>query len=304
MGLPNPQTRPAGPRVWVALPTYNERDNIGPMLDALFQHLPDAGVLVVDDSSPDGTGELADAIAARDPRVRVLHRPGKQGLGAAYRAAFRHLLESSDADVIVQMDCDFSHDPADVARLVAEIAQGADLVLGSRYVHGGGTPGWGFGRRILSRGGSTFARVVLRLPAHDLTGGFKAWRADLLRSLDLDRIETQGYGFQIEMTWSAHRAGAAIREVPIIFSERRAGQSKMSRRIVAEALLMVLRLRIARRSRPGSARPRGGKVFGGLVSGAGRVPFDYLRSVPFATGDRPAGGRLPAHRAGETEPGG
>jgi dolichol-phosphate mannosyltransferase len=303
MGLPNAQTRTAQGRVWVALPTYNERDNLEPMVDALFQHLPDAGILVVDDGSPDGTGELADSIAARDARIRVLHRPGKQGLGAAYRAAFRHLLESSDADVLVQMDCDFSHDPADVARLVAEIAQGADLVIGSRYVPGGGTPGWGLGRRVLSRGGSTFARAVLRLPAHDLTGGFKAWRADLLRSLDLDRVGTQGYGFQIEMTWLAHRTGAAIREVPIIFSERRAGQSKMSRRIVVEALLMVLRLRIARGSRPGSARPGGGKLFGGLVSGAGRVPFDDLRSVPIATGDGPAGGRLPAHRTGETEPG-
>jgi dolichol-phosphate mannosyltransferase len=295
----------AEPRVWIALPTYNERDNLEPMLEALLGHLPAAHVLVVDDSSPDGTGELADAFALRDPRVRVLHRPGKQGLGAAYRAAFRHLLEGSDADVIVQMDCDFSHDPADVLRLTDQIAAGADLAIGSRYVRGGDTPGWGLGRRLISRGGSTFARTVLRLPVRDLTGGFKAWRADLLRSLDLDAVETQGYGFQIEMTWSAHLQGAVIREIPIIFSERRAGASKMSRRIVIEALLMVLRLRAGgSRGRTVVSAGLGGRdALGSLVGGTGSVALDDLRAVPVPAGDGPSGGGLAAHRTGEAEPG-
>jgi dolichol-phosphate mannosyltransferase len=236
-------------RTWIALPTYNERDNLEPMTAALLAAEPEARILVVDDSSPDGTGELADRLAAADERIEVLHRAGKEGLGAAYRAAFAHLLAKRDCDAVVQMDCDFSHDPEDVRRLLSTLRSGGDLVIGSRYVPGGGTPGWSLGRRALSRGGSLFARTVLRLPVRDLTGGFKAWRGDVLRSIGLDDVETQGYGFQIETTWRAHRAGARIRELPITFSERRAGQSKMSRRIIAEALLLVVRLRFSSRDR-------------------------------------------------------
>lgn len=304
MDDPSVMARGSGPRVWVALPTYNERDNLEPLIAALFDAVPSVRVLVVDDNSPDGTGQLADQIAAGEERVQVLHRPGKEGLGAAYRAAFAYLLNRADCDVIVQMDCDFSHDPADVARLLAAIGSGADLVLGSRYVPGGGTPGWSLGRRAISRGGSLFARAVLQLPAHDLTGGFKAWRADLLRRIDLERVGTQGYGFQIEMTWWARRCGASIREVPIVFSERRAGQSKMSRKIVVEALLMVLKLRLtggSRRLAP-SAGPAAAERLSGLMSGAGGVALDDLGAVSIVGADHPAGRRLPAHRAGEAEP--
>jgi dolichol-phosphate mannosyltransferase len=229
----------------IVLPTYNERDNVELMTHRLLEAVPEAQVLIVDDSSPDGTGEIADGLASRDDRVRVLHRAEKNGLGAAYRAAFQHVLaESPDRTAIVQMDCDFSHDPADVPRLLSALAEGADLVIGSRYVPGGGTPGWSVGRRALSRGGSAFAHHLLRLPPHDLTGGFKAWSAPTLARIPLDQIETRGYGFQIEMTWRAHRDGARVTEIPITFHERRAGTSKMNRRIVLEALLMVMRLRL------------------------------------------------------------
>ena len=290
--------------VWIALPTYNERDNLGPMVARLLEVVPDANVLVVDDNSPDGTGELADEIAARESRVRVLHRAGKEGLGAAYRAAFVDLLASPDCDVIVQIDCDFSHDPADVPRLVEAVAAGADLAIGSRYVAGGDTPGWPIGRRLISRGGSGFARTVLRLPVRDLTGGFKAWRADLLRSLDLASVGTQGYGFQVEMTWRAHTAGAIIRELPIVFSERRAGQSKMSRRIVIEALAMVLRLRVTalagrrtkRSTRFGVATPLGL----GLMRGARGITVDHLDTAVVGI-DRPPSGGLAAHDARDAE---
>lgn len=232
-----------GERVWVVLPTYNEIDNLPSMVNAVLSALPAGRILVVDDNSPDGTGRLADDIAGREPRVSVLHRPGKQGLGAAYREAFRWLLARDDVDAVVQMDCDFSHDPAALQGLLRPLAQGADLTLGTRYMPGGGTPGWGLVRRAVSRGGTTFARVVLGLPYRDLTGGFKAWQRSLLAAMRLRNVETQGYGFQIEMTWWAHRRGARIVEVPIVFRERTAGTSKMTGGIVAEAMLMVLRLR-------------------------------------------------------------
>ena len=232
------------PRACVVLPTYNERDNLELMIDSLLQSVPDAHVLIVDDSSPDGTGEIADRLAAADRRVRVLHRREKDGLGAAYRAAFGYLLAGAPQyDSVVQMDCDFSHDPADVPRLLLSLESGSDLVIGSRYMRGGSTPGWGLGRRLISRGGSAFAHHLLRLAPHDLTGGFKAWRTSALARIPLHEIETRGYGFQIEMTWRAQRAGARVDEIPITFHERRAGRSKMSRRIVLEALIMVIRLR-------------------------------------------------------------
>ena len=300
--MPEPGAGRTTERVWIALPTYNERDNLEPMIAAVFAAAPEVRLLVIDDNSPDGTGVLADEVAARDARVQVLHRAGKEGLGAAYRAAFSHLLERHRPDVIVQMDCDFSHDPNDVPRLLEGIRSGADLVIGSRYVRGGSTPGWGAGRRVLSRGGSTFARSVLALPIHDLTGGFKAWRSGLLRSLDLDRVETQGYGFQVEMTWRAHKLGASIRELPIVFSERRAGQSKMSRRIIVEALLMVLRLRLRGRAL-GSTGLGARQAVDSLVGGAGGVAVDDLLPVPIATADGPARGGLATHGAGETDPG-
>ena len=236
---------PAGPwaGVWVVLPTYNEADNIGPITAAILAALPSATLLVVDDNSPDGTGRLADDLAAGDPRVRVLHRAAKQGLGRAYLDGFATAL-GGGATVVIQMDADFSHDPASLPSLVAPIADGAaDLVIGSRYTQGGGVVDWGLGRRIVSRGGSLFARLVLWLGQNDLTGGFKAWRAETLAAVPFDGVHAGGYVFQIEMTFRASRLGARIREIPITFRDRRVGQSKMSRRIVIEALLVVIQLR-------------------------------------------------------------
>jgi dolichol-phosphate mannosyltransferase len=229
--------------VWVVLPTYDERENIGPMADAILDALPQANLLIVDDGSPDGTGALADEIAAREERVSVLHRSGKDGLGAAYRHAFRWVLDLPETEAVVQMDADFSHSPADLPRLLAPLMTDADLVLGTRYMHGGGTVGWPWHRQLISRGGTTFARTVLLLPYRDLTGGFKAWRRTLLDGVRLRDAAANGYGFQIEMTWWAHRRGARIVQVPIIFRERVAGHSKMHGGIVREAMLMVLRLR-------------------------------------------------------------
>lgn len=233
----------AGRGVWVVLPTYNERDNLEPIATAILAALPEASLLVVDDSSPDGTGQLADTIAAREPRVSVLHRPGKQGLGVAYRDGFRWVLERPETRAVVQMDADFSHDPAALPRLLTPLMGNADLVLGTRYMKGGGTVGWPFARKLISRGGTLFARTVLLLPYRDLTGGFKAWRRELLDAIRLRETSGSGYGFQIETTWWAHRRGARIVQVPITFRERVAGASKMTGGIVREALLLVIRLR-------------------------------------------------------------
>ncbi len=245
-----------GASIWIVLPTYDEAENIGPITSAILAALPAATVLVVDDESPDGTGRLADDLAARDPRIRVRHRPVKQGLGRAYLDGFGVAL-AGGATTVVQMDADFSHDPVSLSSLVAPIAAGtADLVIGSRYTKGGGVVDWGIVRRLVSRGGSIFARVVLQLSPHDLTGGFKAWRASTLAAVPFDGIHAGGYVFQIEMTFRASRAGARIREVPITFRDRRVGQSKMSRRIVIEALVVVVQLRaeelLRRVPRPGS----------------------------------------------------
>lgn len=227
----------------MVLPTYNEIENLEPVVSAILAAVPRAELLVVDDASPDGTGQRADTLAAADERVHVLHRTAKEGLGAAYRAAFRWILARPDVQAVVQMDADFSHDPADLPRLLAPLMTGADLVLGTRYVRGGGTVGWPWYRKLVSRGGTTFARTVLLLPYRDLTGGFKAWRRELLESIRLRDVGTHGYGFQVEMTWWAHRRGARIVQVPIIFRERVAGRSKMSGGIVREAMLLVLALR-------------------------------------------------------------
>ena len=238
-----PTPAPDGDSVWVILPTYDEADNIEPISRAILEALPAATLLVVDDGSPDGTGDLADALAAIDDRIRVRHRPQKQGLGRAYLDGFGIAL-ANGAGTIVQMDADFSHDPAVLPSLVAPVAdETADLVIGSRYTKGGGVVDWGLGRRIVSRGGSLFARIVLGLGQNDLTGGYKAWRAETLASVPFDGVHAGGYVFQIEMTFRADRAGARIRELPITFRDRRVGQSKMSRRIVAEALVVVVQLR-------------------------------------------------------------
>jgi dolichol-phosphate mannosyltransferase len=232
-----------GSGTWVVLPTYDEADNIGPITAAILEALPGATLLVVDDGSPDGTGRLADELAASDPRVRVRHRTAKQGLGKAYLDGFGLAL-AGGAERIVQMDADFSHDPAVLPQLLAPIEDGrADLVIGSRYTPGGGVVDWGLGRRVISRGGSLFARTVLGLPARDLTGGFKAWRSSTLASIPFDGVHAGGYVFQIEMTFRTDRSGGRIVEVPITFRDRRVGQSKMSRRIVAEALVVVVQLR-------------------------------------------------------------
>lgn len=241
----------AGEAAWIVLPTYNELENLPVVVAAIREAAPLASILVVDDGSPDGTGELADQLATADARLEVLHRPAKQGLGAAYRAGFATVLDRSGCRAVVQMDCDLSHDPGDVPRLLDALDAGADLAVGSRYVRGGGTPGWGLGRRIISLGGSLFARTVLLLPLRDLTGGFKAWRPETLRDAMARSKYAQGYGFQIEMTWRARRAGATIVELPIIFRERVAGMSKMSGGIVLEAMLMVLRLRLEALRRKG-----------------------------------------------------
>jgi dolichol-phosphate mannosyltransferase len=233
-------------RVVVCLPTYNERDNVEPMVraldDVVRRHELDCRVLVIDDASPDGTGELADRLMGRFPFLSVLHRPRKEGLGPAYVAGFLWAL-AADATRIVEMDCDFSHDPADLPRLLAA-ADDADLALGSRYVEGGGTLNWGVGRRAVSRFGSFYARVLLGAPIRDLTSGFKCFRRTVLEAIGLERISTKGYAFQIETTYRALQAGFRVVEVPIVFSEREAGGSKMSRGIVLEAMAKVPELRL------------------------------------------------------------
>ena len=234
---------PAGAGVWVILPTYNEAENLPPIAAAILDALPSCTLLVVDDGSPDGTGTIADGLAAADSRVRARHRPAKQGLGRAYLDGFGIAL-AGGASIVVQMDADWSHDPAALPGLVAPVERNdADLVIGSRYTPGGGVVDWGLGRRVISRGGSVFARTVLRLTPHDLTGGFKAWRAGTLGGIAFDGVHAGGYVFQIEMTYRASRGGARVVETPIIFRDRRVGQSKMSRRIVVEALLVVFQLR-------------------------------------------------------------
>ena len=232
------------PRATVCLPTYDERENLEPMIRALAEVLePDDRVLVIDDSSPDGTGEIADRLAAELGWVDVLHRPRKEGLGRAYLDGFRRALDDG-AELVLEVDCDFSHDPADVPRLIAAAAD-ADLVLGSRYVEGGGTENWGVVRRAISRWGSLYAQVLLGLHVRDLTGGFKCYRRAVLETIDLDAIDSRGYAFQIETTYRALRAGFRVVELPIRFTDRVVGGSKMSRSIVLEAVWKVPALRLA-----------------------------------------------------------
>lgn len=232
------------PRAVLCLPTYNERENIEAMIDALGDVLDTDRdrVLVIDDGSPDGTGEIADRLAAEHPWVSVLHRETKEGIGPAYVAGFRRAL-SEDAELVLEMDCDFSHNPADVPRLIAA-TNDADLVLGSRYAPGGGTANWGLVRRIVSRGGCLYAQILLGMRVRDLTGGFKCFRRATLEAIDLDALSAHGYAFQIETTYRVRKAGLRIEEVPITFVERRAGASKMTGSIVAEAMWKVPLLRL------------------------------------------------------------
>ncbi len=239
-------------RALVCLPTYDERENLAPVVAAIHAAAPEVDVLVIDDSSPDGTGRLADEIAARDARVHVLHREVKQGLGKAYLAGFAWALERGYG-LVLEMDADFSHDPRYLPVLLARAAE-ADLVLGSRYVPGGGTVNWGLARRIISRGGSLYARTILGIPVRDLTGGFKCFRREVLEAIDLGSVECTGYAFQIELTYRALCRGFRVVEVPIVFADRRVGQSKMSRGIVLEAMRKVWSIRFSRFAREGARR--------------------------------------------------
>ena len=227
---------------WVVLPTYDEAENLEGISAAILAALPGCHLLVVDDSSPDGTGDIADRLAAEDPRITVKHRAGKEGLGKAYIDGFEVVLEAG-ATRIIQMDADWSHSPDYLPALVAPLDSGADLVIGSRYTAGGGVRDWGLIRKVVSRGGSLFAKIVLRLGPNDLTGGFKAWRRSALESVQWERVHSGGYVFQIETTYLATRAGAKVVEVPIVFKDREVGTSKMSKSIIGEALVVVLQLR-------------------------------------------------------------
>jgi dolichol-phosphate mannosyltransferase len=232
------------PRAVVCLPTYEERENVERMVRALGEVLDTSRdrVLVIDDNSPDGTGEIADRLAQELPWVDVLHRPRKEGLGPAYIAGFRSAL-AQGAELVLEVDCDFSHDPQDVPRLIAACAGGADLALGSRYVEGGGTVNWGLARRVISAGGSLYARTVLGVGVRDLTGGLKCYRRRVLETIDLEAVTARGYAFQIETTYRALCAGFTVMEVPITFVDRAVGGSKMSRSIVMEAVWRVPLLR-------------------------------------------------------------
>lgn len=232
-----------GDRALIVTPTYNERDNLEPFLEGVFRWAPRAHVLVVDDNSPDGTGKLADEIAARDPRVSVMHRPGKMGLGSAYREAFARGLADARYDFFLEMDTDLSHDPQYLPQFFRALDNGADVVIGSRNIPGGGVEGWGVGRHVLSKGGSLYSRTILGLGVRDLTSGYKAFRRRALESIDLKSIRSEGYSFQIEMTYRLLRKGFRVEEVPIIFVDRRQGASKMSRKIFAEAIGVVWKLR-------------------------------------------------------------
>jgi dolichol-phosphate mannosyltransferase len=240
-----PEAHSRTPDVWVILPTYNEAENLERIVGDVLEHLPESRrVLIVDDNSPDGTGEIADRLAAADESIRVLHRERKEGLGPAYLAGFRVALDGG-AERIIEMDADFSHDPSFLPRLI-EATENADLAIGSRYVPGGGITDWGPMRRFISRGGSAYARVALGLPIQDLTGGFKCFRRIVLETINLDTIEARGYAFQVETTYRALKEGFRVVEVPIVFKDRTDGTSKMSKGIIAEAMWRVPAMRFRR----------------------------------------------------------
>ena len=226
----------------VVIPTYDERENVGPMADAVLSAAPESDLLFVDDNSPDGTGDIVEEMMKSEPRIHCLHRTKKEGLGRAYVAGFEAAL-GLGADRVVQMDCDFSHDPKDLPRLLAE---DADLVIGSRYVPGGGTPGWPFKRRLISRAGGVFIRVVTGMPLRDPTGGFKCWKASALRRIDFATVASAGYSFQLEMNHRAWKAGCSIREIPITFTDRTRGYSKITAGIAVESVKISLKLRFGK----------------------------------------------------------
>jgi dolichol-phosphate mannosyltransferase len=230
-------------RALVCIPTYNERDNIEPITRAVLAADNRVDILVVDDNSPDGTGQVADELAAKEPRVKVLHREKKQGLGRAYLHAFRWALDAGYTWVM-EMDADFSHDPRYLPTFLDTAESGVDLVLGSRYVTGGGTVNWGVGRQLISQGGSLYARTILGVGIRDLTGGFKCFHRRVLEAINMEEVKSTGYAFQIELTYRTLKKGFTVREVPIVFEDRRVGQSKMSRKIFLEALTMVWKLRL------------------------------------------------------------
>src|SRR5690349_22260235 len=239
------------------LPTYNEIENLSPLLEEILSYAPETDVLIVDDHSPDGTGELVDEIQKENPRVKVLHRPDKMGLGTAYIAGFKYTIEHG-SDAAFEMDADFSHDPRYLPDFLEAIEQ-ADLVIGSRYIPGGDTPNWTILRRLISGGGNIFARFMLGIPVHDCTAGYRLYRRRLLESIDLDTVESHGYAFQIEMTYRTAQRGFKIVETPIIFMDRRVGKSKMSRKIVIEGFTYVLKARFSKRSlKPGVVAPGSG----------------------------------------------
>lgn len=240
-----PDAPPRTQDVWVILPTYNEAENLEQIVGAVLEHLPPSRkVLIVDDKSPDGTGKIADRLAASDESIEVIHRERKEGLGPAYLAGFRVALDGG-AERIIEMDADFSHDPSYLPRLIGA-TEHADLAIGSRYVPGGGITEWGPVRRLISRGGSAYARAALGLPVHDLTGGFKCFRRIVLESINLETIEARGYAFQVETTYRAIKGGFRVVEVPIVFKDRADGTSKMSKAIVAEAIWRVPAMRFRR----------------------------------------------------------
>jgi len=237
---------PGSDSALIVVPTYNERDNVAEVVERFLGAAPGAEILFVDDNSPDGTGEVLDQIATREPRVHVLHRAGKLGLGTAYLDGFRWGLERG-FEYLLEMDADFSHDPRYLPDLLRLAREGADVVIGSRYVAGGGTENWGVVRKLISRGGSLYARTVLGVKVRDLTSGFICWRRSALEAIGLDEVRSNGYSFQIEMKYRALQAGLRMVETPIVFVDRRVGQSKMSRAIFLEALGMVWKLRMGRR---------------------------------------------------------
>ena len=237
----------------IIIPTYNEFDNLRPLLQEIFSFAPAADVLIVDDNSPDGTGELADQIHAENPQVNVLHRAGKLGLGTAYIAGFKYAVERG-YDAAFEMDADFSHDPRYLPDFLQKI-ENADLVIGSRYIEGGDTPNWSLLRRFVSGGGNIFARFMLGIPVHDCTAGYRCYRRQVLESIELDTIESQGYAFQVELAYRVYKHGFKIVETPIIFMDRRVGKSKMSRTIFLEGFTWVIRTRFGRSSGKGKSTP-------------------------------------------------